>query len=160
MAFEQVKLRLPDGQEFGPAPFMTAVQWHREGRVPREAWLIDAMSGESRPVMDFPALAVAPPPMPGMPNMPMPGPAPITASDHLIPVKNPSSLAAYYISIVGMLCVLPIGVVALIFGIKGVKYAKVVGVGRTHSWVGIILGGLETLGFLGFWIFILISSHP
>ena len=150
MAFEQVTMRLADGQEFGPVPLATLLDWHREGRVPPDAVIVDAITGEIRPAKEFPAFTVPPPPMPGMPGAPMPVVrGPVTATDHLIPVRNPSSLWAYYLSLGGLaVCCLPIGPVAIVFGAQGLQAAKQAGVGRTHSLVGIILGSFDTLLFL------------
>ena len=143
MAFEQVMLRTTDGQEFGPASMDDIIQWHRQGRVPADASLQDTTSNEIRPVADFPALAISPPPtVTGVPVQTAP-----SATDHLIPVKNPKALIAYYFGVFGIPFI-PLGPIALVLGIMGARDAKSLGVGRTHAWVGIILGGLETLVIL------------
>jgi hypothetical protein len=49
MAFEQVRVRLGDGQEFGPVAWSAMLQWHQEGRVPADAHLVDHVTGEARP---------------------------------------------------------------------------------------------------------------
>jgi len=157
MAFEQVMLRTTDGQEFGPASMDDIIQWHRQGRVPADASLLDTATNEIRPVADFPALAISPPPT--VTSAPIKS-AP-SATDHLIPVKNPKALAAYYCGVFGIPCFIPLGPVALIFGILGYRDAKTFGVGRTHALVGIILGGLETLAILILAITIAYGvSHP
>jgi uncharacterized RDD family membrane protein YckC len=56
MAFENVRVRLPDGQEFGPVAWSAMLQWHQEGRVPADAHLVDHATGEARPASMFPAL--------------------------------------------------------------------------------------------------------
>jgi hypothetical protein len=67
------------------------------------------------------------------------------ATGGLIPYKNPSALAAYYLGIVAMfpLIGLPLGVVAFWLGRKGLKTAKEKPHvrGQVHAWIGIILGG-------------------
>ena len=132
MPFEQVRLRLISGEEYGPASLQEVVQWHQQGRVPPDAVLVDAETGEIREISAFPALSVPPPP----PQYA--APAPSEAMNHLIPTKNPSSLIAYYCGIFTFFLPLPLGPIALYHGRKGFKYAREVGVGRTHSLVGII----------------------
>ncbi|HOF86543.1 MAG TPA: hypothetical protein PLZ36_00385 [Armatimonadota bacterium] len=56
MAFEHVRVRLPDGQEFGPVAWSVMLQWHQEGRVPADASLVDHATGEARAASSFPAL--------------------------------------------------------------------------------------------------------
>ena len=157
MAFEQVTMRLADGQEFGPVPLATLLDWHREGRVPLDAAIIDAVTGEVRPVAEFPAFTIPPPPLPGMPGTPVPtAPGPVTTADHIIPTRNPNSLWAYYLSLAGLVCCfLPVGPVAIVLGARGLKDAKRVGVGRTHSLVGIIAGSFDSLLFLIVWALII-----
>jgi hypothetical protein len=71
----------------------------------------------------------------------------------VIPYKNPKALIAYYcgvFSLVPCLGVIP-GVAGVILGIMGLRYraqhpeTK----GAAHAWIGIILGGLMTLLWLG-----------
>ena len=75
------------------------------------------------------------------------------ATGGVIPYKNPKALIAYYcgvFSLVPCLGVIP-GVAGVILGIMGLKYraqhpeTK----GAAHAWIGIILGGLMTLIWLG-----------
>jgi len=158
MAFEQVTLRTVEGQEYGPVAMETMVQWYQAGRVPANATLVDAETGDTRPVNAFLAFQVPPPPMPaagGVPSAAMNAP---TSLDHLVPTKNPKALIAYYTSIAGLLCCFIGGPAALILGIMGVKDAKTLGVGRTHGIVGIILGGLETLVAIGLLIALIVSG--
>jgi hypothetical protein len=143
MAFEQVFLRLADGRQFGPIPFAQLGQWHAEGRVPADAAIVDAVTGEAQPVSASPALVV-PPPVGGYSAAP-PAPSAPSGIDHLIPAKNPNALAAYYVSIASLLCCIPCGPIALVLGIKGLKAAPTIGVGKTHALVGIIVGGITTL---------------
>lgn len=69
-----------------------------------------------------------------------------TALGGLIPYKNSSALIAYYLGIFSLVCGFLLGLPALIFGIKGLGYAKLHPEvkGKTHAWVGIILGGITT----------------
>ncbi|MHB9131069.1 MAG: DUF4190 domain-containing protein [Armatimonadota bacterium] len=159
MAFEQVTLRTPDGQDYGPVTMDVLMDWHRQGRVPPNGFIVDAVSGEVCPVADFPTLAIPPPPMPGSPMMVATtmAPAAPTSTDHLIPTKNPNALAAYYCGCFGVACAIPLGPIALILGIKGLKDSERLAVGKTHAWVGIIFGGLETLAIIIGLIFLVIG---
>ena len=79
------------------------------------------------------------------------------ATGGVIPYKNPCALIAYYVAIGSLLsCVIPIpvGIVAVVLGIIGLKKraANPVVKGSVHAWIGIVLGGITTL----FSIFVLI----
>ncbi|MDA3800443.1 MAG: DUF4190 domain-containing protein [Kiritimatiellae bacterium] len=69
----------------------------------------------------------------------------------LIPYKNAKALWAYYCGVFSLIpCVgIPLGIVALILGIKGLKYANVheESKGKAHAWVGIILGGFCAISY-------------
>jgi hypothetical protein len=75
----------------------------------------------------------------------------------LIPYKNGKALAAYYCGVFSLiLCIAPVlGVLALVFGIQGARYAQAhpEARGAVHAWVGIILGGLTALVSWGSIIF-------
>jgi len=45
-------------------------------------------------------------------------------------------------------CIAFLGIVALIFGIIGLKDASTLGVGKTHAIVGIVLGSLESVALV------------
>lgn len=94
----------------------------------------------------------------------MPAGAPVYSGDglgSLIPVKNSKALTAYYCAIFGLIpCVTFIlGPLALIMGILGLKAVKRNPAlpGTVHAWVGIILGGLETLVILLWLVFVIIA---
>lgn len=153
MAFERILVRTADGQEYGPASQDDLRNWHREGRVPANAVVIDCATREEQPVSAIlPAAAVPPPPM--SPQQVQSAP---TATDHLIPTKNPKALVAYYCGVFGLACAFPLGAVALILGIMGFRASATLGVGRTHALVGIIMGSLETLVVLAAAIMIAVS---
>lgn len=71
----------------------------------------------------------------------------------LIPYKNPKALIAYYCGVFGLAsCVFAgvggiFGVVPIILGLQGLKYAREhpETKGQAHAIVGIVLGGLEVL---------------
>jgi len=147
MAFEQVIMRTADGKEYGPIPIGTLWEWQQQGRVPPDATLIDAVTFEKRPVGMM--LANMPPPQPGMYPPPPSFPTAPSATDHLIPSKNPKALMAYYMGVFGLIpCIAFLGIVALIFGIIGLKDASTLGVGKTHAIVGIVLGSLESVALV------------
>ncbi len=74
----------------------------------------------------------------------------------IFPYKNPYALVAYYLGIFSLIPFIgfPMGIAALILGIKGLKWAKQnpQAKGKAHAWVGIIMGG-----FFGFLYLVLIG---
>ncbi len=64
----------------------------------------------------------------------------------LIPYKNARALWAYYLGVFSLIPFIgvPLGIAALVLGIKGLKYANLhpEAKGKGHSWTGIILGAL------------------
>lgn len=144
MAFEQVTLRLANGQEFGPVTMPELLHWHREGRVPPDATLVDALSGETRAVADFPALIIAPPPLPGTPAFAAMSTGGSNSLNRIIPTGNPNALIGYYCGIFGLLCAPVLGPVALILGILGMRDVKKTNVGFGHALTGIIMGSIES----------------
>jgi hypothetical protein len=69
-----------------------------------------------------------------------------------MPTKNGPALAAYYLGVFSVIPFLgfPLGIAALILGIKGVRKAQEHPEvkGKVHAWVGIIAGGLFSLLYL------------
>lgn len=61
----------------------------------------------------------------------------------IIPYKNPPALIAYYLGLFSLLPCFPIGLIALVLGIIGLRkvYAAPEVRGTVHAWIGIILGG-------------------
>ena len=82
--------------------------------------------------------------------------------DGMIPTKNPSALIAYYVGVFSILpCFGPIpAIVALILGVKGLKFANQhpEAKGKTHAWVGIIMGGLFTLIYGALTVIMLVGA--
>ncbi len=70
----------------------------------------------------------------------------------LIPYKNSSALLAYYLGVFSLIPCLGIvlGIAAFVLGLNGLKFAKAhpEAKGKTHAWVGIIVGGLFGFGYL------------
>ena len=72
------------------------------------------------------------------------------ATGGVIPYKNPYALIAYYVGIGSLLsCIipLPVGIVAVVLGIIGLRKRAENPVikGSIHAWIGIVLGGITTL---------------
>ncbi len=84
------------------------------------------------------------------------------ATGGLIPYKNAKALAAYYCGVFSLVpCfALVLGPLALIFGFLGLRFAREHprAKGQAHAIVGIVLGGLTTVGNLGAIVFIMISA--
>lgn len=61
----------------------------------------------------------------------------------LIPYKNPPALIAYYLGQFSLLPCFPIGLVALVLGIIGLRKVKAQpeARGTVHAWIGILVGG-------------------
>jgi len=144
-------VRLPDGQEFGPASIAQIAAWARDGRLPMGAKLVGPDGGISdasvhaelanhlvrattnvhRPPTDQPAFDN-------------------TGLGRIIPTSNPASLISYYVGLISCLTG-PLGLiggtVAIVFGIKALKRFKANPAihGRTHAWVGILTGTLALL---------------
>ena len=68
----------------------------------------------------------------------------------LIPYKNAQALWAYYLGVFALIpCFsIPLGIAALILGIKGLKYSGLhpEAKGKAHAWAGIVLGGICSVG--------------
>lgn len=97
---------------------------------------------------ESPQFAPPPPPPPGQGD----------ATGGVIPYKNLPALIGYYLGILGLLCCfagLPVGLVALILGIMGLrKRAQQPEVkGSVHAWIAIVCG---TIGFLGSILFAIV----
>ncbi len=81
----------------------------------------------------------------------------------LIPYKNPKALAAYYCGVFGLIsCFLMLGIfgiLPIVFGVQGLKYAKLhpEAKGQAHAIIGIVLGTLEVLTFLAVIVVIIVS---
>lgn len=77
----------------------------------------------------------------------------------LIPTRNPSALASYYLGIFSILPFIgiPLGAAALLTGIKGLRIAEdnPEARGKIHAWVGILVGGFFGLGYLILTIFLI-----
>ncbi len=81
----------------------------------------------------------------------------------LIPYKNPKALAAYYCGVFGLIsCFLVLGIfgiVPIVLGVKGLKYAKLhpEAKGQAHAIIGIVLGIIEVLSFLAAIVVVIVA---
>ena len=159
MSFTNVKMRTPDGAEYGPVAWEELQQWHQQGRVPPGAIIVDADTGEEKLTCNFPQLGVPAPMIPPPPQYYTPQQQ---QPDHMIPTQNPQAVWALCLSIISLLGCGPfLGIPALILGIIGLGKAKEIGEGRTHSIVGIVLGSITSVGYITLWIVITVAgNHP
>ncbi len=73
------------------------------------------------------------------------------ATGGVIPYKNPPALIAYYCGVFSLIaCVpffVPVPIVALVLGIKGLRKAKAEPQvkGQVHAWIGIVCGSIFTV---------------
>lgn len=69
----------------------------------------------------------------------------------VIPYKNPQALWAYYLAVSSLIPFMgiPLGIAAVVLGIRGLEYAKVhpESKGKVHAWAGIALGLLCATGY-------------
>jgi hypothetical protein len=102
-----------------------------------------------------------PPPVQPVKFMPMAypvAPQPDGPLSALIPYRNPSALAGYYLGIFSFIPALGIllGITALILGILGLKKAGANPQvrGKAHAWTAILCGGILGIGqlVLLFWL--------
>jgi Domain of unknown function (DUF4190) len=81
----------------------------------------------------------------------------------LIPYKNPKALAAYYCGVFGLIsCFLGLGIfgiLPIVFGVMGLKYAKLhpEAKGQAHAIIGIVLGVIEVVTFLAVIVVIIVA---
>ena len=131
-------VRHPDGQRFGPATTEIIFEWIDRNSVSRDAIIEDSATGTELPISQMPEFASR---------------FSRDAGDLLIP-KNAGALISYYVGIfafVGTLVlVLPgfiLGIVALVFGIRGWRYASrnPLAHGKIHALVGIVCGTINIL---------------
>ncbi len=82
------------------------------------------------------------------------------ATGGLIPYKNMPALFAYYCGVFSLIPLFPIGIVAVILGIIGLRaYKRQPAIrGRVHAWIGIILGGLFGLLYLALTVLMIAAA--
>ncbi len=103
---------------------------------------------------------------PSVPPSPASQPPAREGLEVLIPYKNGSALASYYLGVFGLIPLLglPLSVLAVVFGHKGLRDFKAHPDkhGRTHALVGLILGYFELAVFAAFLVLLYLakrSSH-
>lgn len=101
---------------------------------------------ESSPAAAGGANPYASPMTAGSAPLPAAGAAVADPISTLVPTGNPAALWSYYLGLFSLfpLCGSPMGIVALVMGIKGLRAAnrKPEIRGKAHAWVGIICGSL------------------
>lgn len=80
----------------------------------------------------------------------------------IIPYKNAKALIAYYLAVFSLIPCLgaPLGIVALILGLQGLKAAKEhpETKGKVHAWIGILVGGFFGIVYTGLILFGVLSA--
>ena len=154
-----------DGNEYGPVSADQVKKWVAENRVEKKTPVMpegapDWIFLESLPefAAAFGPSASGPPPIP-------PSARAAKSADGLnaiIPYKNARALVAYYL---GVFSVIPplgalLGIPALVLGISGLRFRRrnPEAGGSVHAWIGIVLGGLFSLGYLALIAFVVISG--
>jgi hypothetical protein len=160
MGTPSVRVRLLDGQEFGPADDALLLQWAREGRIPPSASVVSP-AGEAVPAPNHPILM----PLFNAPPVARPVIAAPPADDggisSLIPYKNPPALTGYYTAVASLIpgLGLLLGPVAVVLGVIGFRAYRrdPRRKGAAHAWVAIILGSLTTLLYWAIAVFMLVA---
>lgn len=167
------RVRMPDGQAYGPAPLEQIVRWASEGRVPRNA-VLTGPDGATTMAARVPQIAAALNLAAGRADA---GDEGLAA---LVPYRNKPALIGYYLAIVGTLLaiLLPAGAVvaattggappsaalvvfggilcllgiaapacAIVLGVKGRRIARrdSRAHGGVHAWIAILGGAFGTL---------------
>lgn len=78
----------------------------------------------------------------------------------VIPYKNVPALFAYYLGVFSVIPCFPIGIIAVVLGIKGLRVAKEKPQvrGQVHAWIGIVAGGFFGLVWLGLTILFAVAA--
>ncbi len=139
-----------DQKEYGPITAEQLRDWMTQQRVNAQTLVLADGATEWKPLSTFPELvALSSPPAYATATVTATPDNPVSV---VIPYKNPKALIAYYCGIFSLIpCVgIPLGIVALILGILGLKAANAhpSAHGKVHAWVGIVLGGLCSVGNL------------
>lgn len=143
-------VRFADGQQYGPADMQTLIAWTVDGRMPKDAVLIERVTGNSTPVMEDPVLGVILRTAQNRQTMPFEE-VPIQSSgvSSVIPYHNPPALIGYYISIFSLLPIFGalLGPAAIVLGAIGLKKRSNTPEvkGAAHAWIAISLGIIGTL---------------
>lgn len=135
MAFDQVRVRYPNGQQFGPYAMADVKQWAAAGQLPAQSLLVDAGSGEVRALTAFPELLAT---------------MPTSFLSKLLPGNAPAVLG-YYLGVFSFLgvvaCAVPGivgGLAAVGLGIMGLEQSRQLPrrAGRGHSITAIVCGSI------------------
>jgi hypothetical protein len=140
-----------DGNEYGPVSAEQVNGWIAENRVEKKTPVIPEGGADWVFLGSLPEFAAAFAP-------PTSAPPPISPSAKAsksagTPSKNARALVA---ASLGVLSMIPpvgalLGIPALVLGISGLRFRRrnPEAGGSVHAWIGIVLGGLFGLGYLG-----------
>lgn len=137
---ETYRVKMSDGQLYGPITLDQIVHWAREGRIPREALLYPEGGGDPKSVFAEPRLASILSAPPTAPNTPVPPSATPTSKSFLFPTGNQYALIGYYLSVAGFLIPLlcPVSLTLGVLGVfRAIKYPTAKGL--AHAIVAIFL---------------------
>lgn len=150
-------VRLANGQEFGPAPLETIIEWAHQRRIPVDALLVPTDGSAVRSVLSESTLRSILHAPPTSPTGSVTQHVESSISTHLIPTGNPCALAGYYLAVFSILLA-PLAPVAFVLGIIGLRarIRKPSVHGLAHALFAIIVGLLIT-GFMT-WIIIAIIN--
>ena len=126
MAFENVLVRLTNGQQHGPIPWETLRLWVQQNRVPADAMLVCQTTQAERTVASFPDLAALP--------------RSDDAAATIIPYRNMPALVGYYLGVFSLTACIPIlgivgigmGIAAVVLGFKGLRNVERQPCGQGH----------------------------
>ncbi len=146
-----------DGKEYGPVSAEQARQWVAEGRARAESLARAEGTTEWKPLASFPEFAT----LSTLAAPPVAPPAAAGASSDVvatvIPYRNLPALIGYYCAVFSLIpCLgMPLGLTAFVLGVIGLRRARQhpEAKGKVHAWIGIIVGGIFGLLWLGLIIF-------
>jgi hypothetical protein len=135
-------VRLSNGQEFGPAPMATIIEWAQQRRVPVDALLVPSDGSAARSVLSDEKLRGFIQAPPTAPTGPLQQPS-SSAASVIIPTANPCALAGYYVAVFSIVA-FPLAPVALVLGIIGLRarLKRPEVHGMAHAIVAIVVGFL------------------
>ena len=151
------KVRLANGQEFGPATLDTIVEWAGQRRIPVDALLVPSHDGDVRSVLSdarLRSILQAPPTSPTGPVV-----SPVAPGGVLIPTGNPCALTGYYLAVFSFTIIgAPLAPIAFVLGILGLRarLKRPEIHGMAHALVAIIGGFLITA--LGTFVLIMVLT--
>ena len=155
---EAYRVKMSDGQLYGPITLDQIVHWAREGRIPREALLYPERGGDPKSVFAEPRLASILSAPPTLPTMAMTGkPLEPAKRTFFLPTGNQPALWGYYLAVFSyimwplMPVALALGVIGLVRSIRNPKAR-----GGLHALVAIVLSLL--LPVAAYYVYLYLES--